>query len=342
MNKSKYGSPPPHTPEKKKKEKALNPPQTPKGSISKQTTPPTAPSPPASLPLPNEIQGRVRFGDEGWGRGVGGASAPAFEKWRFCREGTAWAGVRAGPRPPGGRRARGRSAATGLLLPALARAQRPRPPRRGGTGRDTGHRSSRRGGRRGDCRASSPLPQSPPPRPAPPFAKLRVFISPGQELGGFRSPPCPGLRLYFSRRESCLLPLNPDPLRSDPFGNGRSLPLPRAHLPTAGGMAGSRSPGHGAPGRWRGAPKRSGFARGWENRTGSAPPPPRESTQGVAGARRRPAKGAADPGAPSQQVPGVSAPLPPSPGQRWPRRGAAGGGRARSAARRAGRFRDTG
>lgn len=280
----------------------------------------------------------MKDGDGGWGA----------RRLLHLRNGVSAGRAQRGPGcgqdrdPPGVAVPEAGVAATGLLLPALARAQRPRPPRRGGTGRDTGHRSSRRGGRRGDCRASSPLPQSPPPRPAPPFAKLRVFISPGQELGGFRSPPCPGLRLYFSRRESCLLPLNPDPLRSDPFGNGRSLPLPRAHLPTAGGMAGSRSPGHGAPGRWRGAPKRSGFARGWENRTGPAPPPPRESTQGVAGARRRPAKGAADPGAPSQQVPGVSAPLPPSPGQRWPRRGAAGGGRARSAARRAGRFRDTG
>lgn len=211
MNKSKYGSPPPHTPEKKKKEKALKPPQTPKGSISKQTTPPTAPSPPASLPLPNEIQGRVRFGDEGWGRGVGGASAPAFEKWRFCREGTAWAGVRAGPRPPGGRRARGRSCSH-RAAPART-CPRPAPTSAPTGGDGTGHGAPQlpTGRAAGGLPGLQPAPAKPSPPSRTPFCQTAGFHLPRPGAGGISQPSLPGFTpLFFP---SGILP---SPLESGP------------------------------------------------------------------------------------------------------------------------------
>lgn len=190
-------------------------------------------------------------------------------------------------------------------LPAPARAQRPRPSRRGGPGPPqppTGRAA-------GEPPGVQPAPAKPLHALAHPFAKLRVFTSPGQELGGFRSPPCPGLRLYFSRRESRFPHLNLTLFCLIRLGKARVSPLPRAHLPT-GGIAGSRSPGHGTPDRGRGAPKHSGFARGWENGTGSAPAVnPRSKSRGS-----RPSspllRGSAGPGAERPAVAGAAGQIP--------------------------------
>lgn len=160
MNKIKYGSPPPPPQKKKKKKHYKKNPQTPKSSISKQKTPPTAPSPPASLPHPNEIQGSVTFGDERWRWGGGrqllrlrnGVSAGREQRgpgWGLGRD--APPPLRGSPSPSQGRSYR---AAACPHPPVPTAHTRP-------DGGDPGHRSPRRGGRRENRRASHPLSQTP-------------------------------------------------------------------------------------------------------------------------------------------------------------------------------------